>query len=141
MLGSPPMRTPLFFLGLTSIIACGGEEEPKLPTFTRVQAEVLTVSCSISSSCHVGNRPAGELALTAPSYANLVNVEALESPGKMLVKPGDPDNSYLMDKLLDRGLPTSTDGTPWTSMPPGSRLDQARIDLVHDWIAAGAKDD
>jgi mono/diheme cytochrome c family protein len=48
-----------------------------------------------------------------------------------VVISGDPDGSLLAQKLLD----TQTIGA---EMPPGSKLPDAEIQLILDWIAAGA---
>jgi len=47
------------------------------------------------------------------------------------VIPGDPDNSLLVQKLLG----TQTTGL---IMPPGSKLTDSEIQLIIDWILAGA---
>jgi hypothetical protein len=52
--------------------------------------------------------------------------------GTFLVIPGDPDGSYLVQKMRgDSGI----DGDP---MPPTAGATDAQIDVVVDWIAAGA---
>jgi hypothetical protein len=45
--------------------------------------------------------------------------------------PGDAESSLLAIKLLDKQ-------TFGTIMPPGSKLPEAEIQLILDWIAAGA---
>ena len=67
------------------------------------------------------------------SFASLVNVASLEQPTLMRVKPGDPDNSYVIHKL--EGAP----GITGSRMPFGGPfLAQATIDEVRSWIASGA---
>jgi mono/diheme cytochrome c family protein len=97
---------------------------------------VFTPICSV---CHNGSQPAGGALpasqnLTAGnSFANLVNVASHEQPGLMRVKPGDPTNSYLIQKLEGAA------GITGSQMPLGGPfLDQATIDKVKSWIAAGA---
>ena len=49
-------------------------------------------------------------------------------------KANDPDNSLLMQKLQGQQ-------TCGSAMPPGGMLKPDELQLVHDWIAAGAKND
>ena len=49
------------------------------------------------------------------------------------VEPGDPDNSYLIQKL--EGAP----GIMGSRMPQGGPfLDQATVDMIRQWIMDGA---
>jgi uncharacterized protein (TIGR03118 family) len=105
-------------------------------TLTQIQASVFTPSCS---GCHNGsNPPSGALPgsqnLTAGnSFVSLVNVASHEQPALLRVKPGDPANSYLIQKL--EGAATISG----QRMPLGGPyLDQATIDQIKSWIAAGA---
>jgi hypothetical protein len=55
-----------------------------------------------------------------------------------IVTPGDPDASYLMNKLNN----TQGDvggGTSPMPQPPAMALSQADIDKIEMWIAQGAK--
>jgi hypothetical protein len=68
----------------------------------------------------------------ASSYAMLVSVASAEVPGTLRVNPGNPNSSYIVQKL---------EGTAAVGarMPfGGPYLTQDRIDLVRSWIAAGA---
>jgi hypothetical protein len=68
------------------------------------------------------------------TFASLVNVASLEQPALMRVKPGDAANSYLIHKLQGAA------GIGGARMPLGGPyLDQATVDLVNAWIAAGAQ--
>ena len=77
-----------------------------------------------------------DLTSAANSFANLVSTSSLQEPLLDRVTPGDADNSYLIHKLegVDAG------GQPITTnqMPPGSALSQATIDVIRQWIDAGA---
>jgi hypothetical protein len=69
---------------------------------------------------------------SANSYALLVGVASDEEPSLQRVEPGDPNNSYLVQKL---------EGTAATGgrMPlNGTPLAQADIDVIRQWIAEGA---
>jgi len=121
-------------LALLFVSACGGMEEPQTPaTFTNVQTKVFNLSCNISRSCHIGPSAAGELNLEDPAYQALMR-NAIADPTKQLVVPGDPDHSYIMDKMLNRNVNN-------LFMPPTGMIEADRIDLVSRWIAAGAKND
>jgi uncharacterized protein (TIGR03118 family) len=109
---------------------------PPAVTLSQIQTTVFTPLCS---GCHNGsNPPAGALPgsqnLTAGnSFAALVGVASHEQPALMRVKPGDPDNSYLIQKLEGAA------GISGSRMPLGGPfLDQATIDQVKSWIASGA---
>lgn len=116
--------------------ACTGGCEP---TLTNVEREVFQISCD-SGSCHSAVTAQQSLDLSGDTFPELVNVPAVEKPGALRVVPGDPDRSFLMDKLLDRNLPTSTAATR-TRMPPTAPLTEEQLDLVRAWIEAGARDD
>ena len=114
------------FFGLT---ACS-----TAPTLTEVQAQVFTPSCAFSS-CH-GSIEAGDLNLEeGNSWAELVDVESLDAPGNILVIPGDADASYLMAKIH------GDDGIIGDVMPPAGSLTGVQLDMVRDWINAGALND
>ncbi len=102
-------------------------------TLTQLQTEIFTPKCS---GCHngVGTVPPGALNLTAGgSYKALVNVATGEQPNLKYVVPGDPANSYLLQKLL------GTSGISGARMPlNGPYLDAATTAQVAAWIAAGA---
>ena len=53
------------------------------------------------TSCHAGNNYSGNLDLSSGnSYANIVNVNSNGYQGYKLVKPGDPMNSALFQKIV-----------------------------------------
>jgi uncharacterized protein (TIGR03118 family) len=105
-------------------------------TLTQLQQAVFTPSCS---ACHDGSQPAngalpGAMNLrSGASFGSLVNVASREQPALMRVKPGEPENSYLIHKL------EGTQGISGARMPFGGPfLDAATIDQVKSWIASGA---
>jgi hypothetical protein len=70
-----------------------------------------------------------------------VNVNAWGA-AKVLVVPGDPDNSFLFQKLVNSIPADQTEGAP---MPSGEaimwqELPAPQIEAVRSWIAAGALD-
>lgn len=103
------------------------------PTLDEIQAAVFTPECA---SCHSGptgaTLPAGmDLSDADASHAALVGVDSIMEPGIFRVVAGDPETSYLIDKLEG----THTNGS---IMPPSGRLDQATIDVIRQWISDGA---
>ena len=103
------------------------------PTFSQIQSQILTPYCTVCHSDSGGR--ADDLILSAGSaYGNLVNVPSNEKSGAIRVIPGDPDNSYLIQKLQGTpgiiGLRMPRNGPPY--------LTDAQILLVRQWIAAGA---
>ena len=105
-------------------------------TLSQLQAQIFGPTCSVGG-CHTGPTsdvlPSGmNLTSAANSFAALVNVTSLQQGGLNRVTPGDPDNSYLIQKL---------EGTAATGvrMPFGGPfLDQATINMVRQWISDGA---
>jgi hypothetical protein len=109
-------------------------------TFATLQKKIFTPSCA-SLSCH-GAGQAGGLVLTAGSaYGDLVGVPATnpaaQAAGLLRVAPGDPERSFLLDKLEGMLTPDEGDAMPRV----GSSLPASSIDLVRRWIAAGAPAD
>jgi hypothetical protein len=97
------------------------------PNFSEIQASVFTPTCA-TSTCHAGATPGGGLNLEAAnSYTMLVGIQSSQDAGFMRVQPGNPDNSYLIQKLEG----TASGGVP---MPPSGALPQADIDTIRQWI-------
>jgi uncharacterized protein (TIGR03118 family) len=106
-------------------------------TLTQIQQNVFTPRCS---GCHNGSQPAGGTLpgsmdlRSGASFASLVNVASLEQSTLMRVKPGEPDNSYVIHKIEGRA------GITGAQMPFGGPfLDQPTIDQVRSWITSGAQ--
>ena len=74
-----------------------------------------------------------DLSSEQASFDNLVNIAALQisGGGAFRVLPGDPDNSYLIQKLKGNQLVGG-------QMPPGTPLQQPVIDDIRLWITNGA---
>lgn len=104
------------------------------PNFSEIQAAVFTPSCA-SANCHGGTDPAGLNLQEANSYAMLVGIASSQQAGLQRVNPGNPDISYLVQKL--ENAPGITGGV----MPPGAPLPQVDIDVIRQWITEGAVDD
>jgi hypothetical protein len=84
-------------------------------------------------SCHIAGIEAGLNLQDA--YDDLVNVPATQADLDR-VEPGDPAASYLFLKLTDAHVGAGGEGG---RMPlGGGALPRATIDLIEDWILAGA---
>jgi hypothetical protein len=96
---------------------------------------ILTASCA-KTSCHSGATPKEGLDLRAgKSYADLVGVTSKQcSDGRLIVAPGDPGASYVMDKMLVTSL------CEGKRMPPSIALSATKIRTIADWICEGAQD-
>tara|TARA_R110002049_G_scaffold138781_11_gene299235 strand:- start:19293 stop:20537 length:1245 start_codon:yes stop_codon:yes gene_type:complete len=104
------------------------------PNFSEIQAAVLTPDCA-TSNCHSGANPQASLSLEeADSYAMLVGIASTQDAGIQRVVAGNPNNSYLIQKLEG----TAATGTV---MPPTGGLPQVDIDVIRQWISDGAIDD
>ena len=113
----------------------GGSPPPPLSAdFESLQANIFTPICSV---CHVGSSaPEGLRLDAANSFSLLVGVPSTEVPSLMRVKPGDPDNSYIIQKLeghqavgrqMPFGCPTTQPCLPTTT-----------IAFIRQWITNGA---
>ena len=102
------------------------KQKDKELTFAKILNDVF-VSCS---ACHLDGASSGGLDLS--KYENIVNKKSTEKPGLMHIKPGDPDNSYLYMKV------TEAEGISGGLMPLGGQLTTNQLDLLRDWILAGA---
>jgi hypothetical protein len=100
--------------------------------FQSIQDNVFTPICTV---CHSGaDAPEGLQLDAAHSYALLVGVPSTEVPGTLRVKPGDPTDSYLIQKLQ------GSSGIVGAQMPYGGPyLPQSTIDIIEQWISAGAQ--
>jgi hypothetical protein len=84
--------------------------------------------------CHGGVLPQDGLDLeSGAGYAGLVGVASEQCGDRLLVEPGQPDTSYLLDKML------GVDMCMGTRMPKGAMpYSAAQIDLITAWICQGA---
>jgi len=96
-------------------------------TFAAVQ-QILTGNCA---GCHPPNQ--GLDLTTGHAYASVVDVPSREAPSLMRVKPGDPANSYLFQKVTQAkplvGARMPREGPPLTS---------DEITTLRSWIEQGA---
>ena len=125
------------------VSGCGDKEadgppaEPNLVPLT-VQS-IFTTNCA-KSGCHAGSSPQQGMNLSEnTAYGAIVNITSNEKSTVKRIKPGDPDNSYLVQKI--EGAVTITgDRMPKDqgASGPGGYLTQTDIDSVRAWVTAGA---
>ena len=103
-------------------------------TFAQIQTDIFNPSCALSG-CHSGSSSPEGLDLDAgASYDNIVNVPATQDSNKDRIEPGDPDASYLINKVRGDA------GISGARMPPsGGGLSGAKIGMLEKWVEAGAK--
>lgn len=109
----------------------GSDGGPLTADFKSIQDHVFTPICTV---CHAGaGAPQGLRLDAANSYGLLVGVPSNEVPGILRVKPGDPGNSYLIQKLEGHAA-------VGVRMPLGGPyLDSATIAVIRQWITDGAQ--
>jgi len=122
----------------------GGPTKPacKPPTpltvcFSTNIQPIFNRSCAVAG-CHAGTPAAQNLDLsTGQAYHNTVGVSSVQQPRLKLVKPGDPTNSYLLQKI--NGTPTISgvlmpQGCPGTPLNGAQCLSPDDIMAVMQWI-------
>lgn len=130
---------------LVFLLACGGgsdssEEESDggiEPTLSSIQQNIFTPSCA-SGGCHSSTSASAGLSLAeGESFDNLVGVAATQLLEMNRVKPGDPDNSYLVHKV--EGTQSTVGGSGSRMPKDGLTLSDEKIQAIRDWIEAGAE--
>jgi hypothetical protein len=130
------------FLLAAAVAACQGSNPAASaaavqPTFDDIASKVFT-TCS-TLSCHSASATKGGLQLTKDvAYEQLVGVPAendvAKTRNKVRVVPGDPANSFLVQKLEG---PAADEGD---QMPQrGQKLPDDVIAAIKTWIQNGAK--
>ena len=102
------------------------------PTLDQIQAVVFDVSCA-TAGCHTGAGAAGGLNLSDAdtSFLELVGVPSTANAAISRVLAGDPDNSYLIQKLEGTALPIMPK-PPFQPLPAGDIIE------IRNWITNGA---
>ena len=118
-------------------------------SFDQIQTQIFdagnaTTGRCTQDFCHSGQFPQGDLSLEADkSYDQLVDVQPVRSSarsrGLLRIAPGDLQKSFLWLKVLEFSQPGSLqfgDGSPMPQV--GNPLPQEQLNLLRDWIQAGA---
>lgn len=140
---APPPPPPSPSLPAPSIAA---RAPTRVPSFSREIQPYLALRCANDLGCH-GERHTRHSAMdlrSGQAYAHLVGAASDIRKGALLVAPGDPDGSFLVDKLLGRKL----GGREGTAMPRDPEDNRAVSPIPFDpdfleqallpWIRAGA---
>lgn len=115
------------------LAGCTGKE-----TFAAARTAMLS-NCS-GMGCHSAAPFAGGLDLRAANaHKNLVGVMAQAAPEKLLVKPGDPEGSFLYQKLTN--TQDVSEGSPMPGGLAWQEPDGAKLDVLRCWILRGAAND
>src|SRR5262249_31772034 len=148
MISVPAVRLTFGGVALSALVfavACGsdsssttapsGTTTPTGPTFSvQVQQQILTPACV---PCHTdeGRTPSGGLNLkSGTAYASLINVASTGKSGAVRVIPGNPNGSYLIQKLEGAadivGLRMPRNGPPY--------LTDAQVQPIRRRVQTGA---
>lgn len=99
--------------------------------FSSIQEHVFTPICTV---CHAGGgAPLGLRLDAANSYDLLVGVPSEEVPSLLRIKPGDPDHSYLVQKIEGHA---AVGGQMPLGGPP---LSADQISAIRQWVSDGAQ--
>ncbi len=110
-----------------------GGDVPLAATLASIQANVFNPSCIV---CHAGaSAPQGLRLDVTNSFTNLVGVASRQDSSFLRVMPGNPDLSYLIQKLEGKA-------SVGQQMPLGGPpVPQSTINFVRQWITDGALPD
>lgn len=113
----------------------GGSTSPPLSAdFESIQENIFTPICSV---CHAGGgAPQGLRLDAANSYNLLVGVPSTEVPSLLRVKPGDPDSSYIIQKL--EGHAAVGAQMPFGCPTTQPCLTTSTTAFIRQWITDGA---
>jgi len=140
--GSRMARAVRLLVLMALAAGCGGASDPTVegppiePKLRHLKAEVFAPTCALSSSCHSGSAAKEGLDLSASIWSQIVNRPSAQVAEQMLVVPGDPDASYLYEKI-SRSMPAKGVRMPNASPP----LETRALTAIREWIRAGARDD
>jgi hypothetical protein len=110
------------------------------PTFTSIQRDIFDAPDASGrkncTACHssIGRTPSGGFSLDHDvAYDNIVRVASNRKAGAIRIVPGDPDSSYLVQKV------EGASGIVGVRMPfGGPYLSDGQILILRRWIEIGA---
>ncbi len=118
----------------------------RIPSFRTDIVPVLVLNCSSAEGCH-GNKPTPSVHLdlrASSAYEQLVGSPSEARRSALRVKPGDPQASFLIDKLTGRlgpvqeGKPMPIDVDTGAPVIPSPLPPDFIEKVLEPWIAAGA---
>ncbi|HTV00548.1 MAG TPA: hypothetical protein VMF13_08435 [Luteitalea sp.] len=119
----------------------GGPTPGLAPTFAAIQRDIFQstdssgrVACTQCHTTQGRTPPLGLSLLPDAAYQGLLNVPSAQKAGAIRVIPGDPDNSYLVQKLEGHSSIVGQ-RMPRTS---GPFLTEGQMLIIRRWIAQGA---
>ena len=121
--------------------AFGQTAQQDRSTYHEIQHHIFDKSC-VNTACHGAPANAGGLNLAYEnSYQNLVGQTpknpAAAAAGMKIVDPGNPENSFILTKLMGPTAPELGARMPFTAGP----LHDGKIEAIQKWITAGAPRD
>ena len=116
----------------------GAGDAPSPDSAVSFKQDIVPLLRRACATCHITGTEPGNVALhPGAAYQNLVGVPSVQTD-LLRVKPGAPAESYLLLKLEDTHLDAGGTGQ---RMPFGlAPLDASQIEMIREWIAAGAPD-
>lgn len=116
----------------------GEIEQGDSSTYHDIQDNIFDKSCA-NSACHAPPANSADLNLSyGQSYQDLVDRiprnPAAAAAGMKLIDPGNPENSFLLTKLMGSENPDFGGRMPFGMGP----IHKGKIDAIRTWIAAGA---
>ena len=117
------------------------------PTFSSINKSFFQVGCGVKQrNCHAFDSAVVQSgpAFTGDLYRTLVDAPAANRQGRVrdlvLVKPGDPEHSFLMIKLRLADSLNADYGGGQPASAPGSTC-AANLSAIEQWIRKGAPND
>ncbi len=119
---------------------------PPIPSFRADVLPVLALNCASAEGCH-GNKPTPSVDLdlrAASAYEQLVDKPSRARRGALRLKPGDPQASFLLDKLtgslgpVQEGKRMPLDAETGAPIVPSPLPPDFVEKVLEPWIAAGA---
>jgi mono/diheme cytochrome c family protein len=128
--------TCLIAISLLILTGCGKEKCPNEPSSDPSLASdiqpIFNKSCAFAN-CHDASAQAALDLSAGKARTNLVNVPATLDPSKVRLIPNQADSSYLVFMIVPQSNGKS-------QMPIGGNpLSDNEIQLIKNWIDAGAK--
>jgi len=142
------MRALIVPIALGALAACGSDgNKPDAgatfaPNLAAIRSEIFSGTCALST-CHAPPTVAAKLDLRNDGLCSLmVGHSSCLFGERLIIVPGKPDLSFLVDKLRGRNLATGQDptcGTTNMQMPSGGPpLAEDKIVQIETWIRNGA---